>query len=272
MVCSILPVAPLQGGLVEVVVVSEGPSCKEIVLHESDQPLDLSFGERMPRLAELRLETHGFHEHLIFEIPDWLAVAVPADDDALHVVGQNILGNTHVGECPQHPDEQILLLGIREELHVTLSTMMTDHRETRRSERLTGFLYVHCGETPVHLVGVARVCRISSAPVALRLDSLPFGRHEIKVGAKIIAHGRLSARVSHLAECIETDRRVPDSLPEATIKDRFVSREHRRTVASPTQPMRRVLEAVGLEPSELPPGDSGSSFKFCKVDLLHGVN
>ena len=72
----------------------------------------------MPGLTEPSLESHSPHELLIVGLPDRLAVLVPSDDRTLHIVGENIPGNTHVLKGMDHANEQILLLGIGEELHI----------------------------------------------------------------------------------------------------------------------------------------------------------
>ncbi len=49
MVCTVLPVAPLQGGLVQIVEILERPDCKEIILCEPDEfsAYPLVYGARL---------------------------------------------------------------------------------------------------------------------------------------------------------------------------------------------------------------------------------
>ena len=62
---TILLVAPFQRGAVQVCHVVERAPGKEVLLHKAHQAFHLSLGERMPRLAELRLEADGVHEGVI---------------------------------------------------------------------------------------------------------------------------------------------------------------------------------------------------------------
>ena len=77
------------------------------------------------------------------------------EDNALHVVGQNVLGDAHVRKAVDHPDEQVLLLGVGKELHIHLAAVMADHGEACYS-RFVAIRIDNMCESPVHLVRFSR--------------------------------------------------------------------------------------------------------------------
>lgn len=78
-----------------------------------DNPV-LKISERVAGLTYLCLKAYGFHEIFIIVIPDGIAVDVATVNNALHIVSQDIFGNTKIFETMKHSDEQALLGGIRE--------------------------------------------------------------------------------------------------------------------------------------------------------------
>ena len=56
-----------------------------------------------------------------------MTLEVPVEDDALHVICQDILGNPHIAKGMDHANKQILLLGIGKELHIPLTAVVADH-------------------------------------------------------------------------------------------------------------------------------------------------
>ena len=69
---------PFQRSVVQVGHISENAPRKEVVLHKPDKALHLPLGKRVARLAEFRLETHGFHELLIILLPNRLMTVLRA--------------------------------------------------------------------------------------------------------------------------------------------------------------------------------------------------
>ena len=171
---------PFQRSVVQAGHIPENASRKEVVLHESDKTLHLPLGKRVARLAEFRLETHGFHELLIILLPNRLALMVPPDHHALHVVRENGFGHSHVAESVNHADEQVFLLGVGKELYIPLAAVMANHCKTRCLV-LLAVIRVHRHEAPVHLVRLARCSEIPAPTVPLRGNSVARSRDKMLV-------------------------------------------------------------------------------------------
>ena len=108
-----------EGGLpVEGVKVGKGPSREEVPLHEADEPLHLALRIGVARPAQPGAEADDAHELGVVGLPDGPAVGIAADDHALHVVGEHGRGHAQRRERVQHPDEEVLLARVREELDV----------------------------------------------------------------------------------------------------------------------------------------------------------
>lgn len=165
----VVPAVPLQAPAasldVEVRQFHEDPSRKEVFLHGPDEPLRRPFGEWVPRPAELRLETDRVHEPLVVLLPDRAPASRAPDNDALHVVGEDVSGDAHHLECMDHADEQVLLPGVREELHGAHATVVADHHEAGQVVGLPGH-HLHIDEAPVHLVAVAGRSGVPTPTVA----------------------------------------------------------------------------------------------------------
>lgn len=104
----------------------------------------------MSRFAEPGFKCQGVHEGLIILLPDGPSSRVSSDHNAFHVVGSDTFRDAHVGEGMNHPDEEVFLSCVREELHVPFAAVVADHGETRRTELVT-FWSDHVCEPPVHL-------------------------------------------------------------------------------------------------------------------------
>lgn len=85
----ILLVTPLQGLLIQVRYVPEGPTGEEIALYKSDQTFYLVLGVGMAGLAELRLEANRVHKGLVFTVPNGLPIHIPVVYHTFHIVRQN---------------------------------------------------------------------------------------------------------------------------------------------------------------------------------------
>ena len=121
--------APGQRICVQLRDVGERASGEEVPFYEPHQALDLPLGKRVARLAEPGLEADAGHEGGVIGLPDGASLKVAADDDAFHVVGQDVVGHTHQHEGMNHADKQVFLTGIGEEFDVTGATVMAYHRE-----------------------------------------------------------------------------------------------------------------------------------------------
>lgn len=123
----ILPVAQFQSLPVQIREIVEHAINQKVFLDEADQALDLPFGKRMAGLTQLRFEAHGTNERFIIRLPNGIPVQIAVQNNALHVVRQNIFRYAHPLERMNHPDEKVFLLGVGEELHIALPTVMTHH-------------------------------------------------------------------------------------------------------------------------------------------------
>ena len=84
----------------------------------------------MPRFAQLRLEADQFHESFIVVLPDRMSFRITADNNALHVVRKDTGRDAHEIERMDHADKKVFLPGIRKELYIRQTAVMTDHRKT----------------------------------------------------------------------------------------------------------------------------------------------
>ena len=83
----------------------------------------------MPGLAELRAEADRFHKCLVILLPYGISLEIPVDNPTFHIVSENVSGDTHAGKAVDHANEQVLLLGIGEELHIPLPAVVADYGE-----------------------------------------------------------------------------------------------------------------------------------------------
>ena len=150
----------------------------------------------MTRLAEFRLKANGLHERLVILLPDWQTAHVAADHDAFHVVRKHIARDPHVAESVDHPDEQVFLLGIREELNVPLSAMMADHCKAC-SLKLPAAVVQNFGEAPIHLEGLSRFRGEPPASVALWSNELPLCRDQVLMLCDVVLNRAEAAGIAH---------------------------------------------------------------------------
>ena len=121
--------APEQRLLVGARDAGVAPAREEALPRETHEPLDLASREGMPGLARARREPYALHERLILAIPDGPALGVATGSDAGHVVGENELGDAEDHEGAEHPDKQVLLPRIGEEVDVGHAAMVAYHAE-----------------------------------------------------------------------------------------------------------------------------------------------
>lgn len=76
-------------------------------------------------------------------------------------------GNTHEQKSMNHSDKQILLLGIRKEFNISLTTAVTDHGKAGNLIFIA-FVIFNRYKSPVHLVGFSRLRLVTCATAALR--------------------------------------------------------------------------------------------------------
>ena len=118
--------------------------------HKAYQFLHLAFGEEMAGLAELRLEGHRFHKSLIVSLPNRIAIEIPVENEAFHIICQHVLGNSRIGKSMKRSNEKAFLLCVGEELNIALTTVVTNiarqailYSEPSLSRTLVKFLPRH---------------------------------------------------------------------------------------------------------------------------------
>jgi hypothetical protein len=215
---TVLRIAPPECLVIQVSKLSEDTSRQEIFFDEANQALNGPFGEGVSGLAKLRFKAKVAHEQFVVLLPDRTALIIPADDDALHVVREDILRDAHVQEGMDHTDEEILLAGIGEEFDIAFSTAMADHGKAGNPIGFSLF-GLHFDESPIHLVGLAGSCPISSAAVSLWGDHLALGRDKVLVGGDVILNNRFSALEPVLLQAVKNSCGIRDTLPKQGVNN-----------------------------------------------------
>lgn len=217
-----------EGGLpVEGVKVGKGPSREEVPLHEADEPLHLALRIGVARPAQPGAEADDAHELGVVGLPDGPAVGIAADDHALHVVGEHGRGHARRRERVQHPDEEVLLARVREELDVGAPAMVADHGEAGDPRPLPARA-LDRDEAPVHLVGLSGRRPEALAAAALRGRLPPLRGHEVPVRGDIGLHRGEAAGVALAEQPLEYHLRVGDALPQEVVHQAGVAGEHAR--------------------------------------------
>ena len=263
----VLGVAPFQRLPVQVSNVVENAVNKEILFHEPHEPFHLAFGKRMAGLAELCLETNGFHEGFIILLPHWMPLQIAVQNYTFHVVGQNKPGNTHILKGVDHADKQIFLPCVGEKLDVALSAMVTDHGEAGCAVGLSAIVQNVC-KAPVYLVGLSRSRRIAPPTVPLRCDLLPLGGDEMLVRGDVLFYDCCTTVKPNMAQPIQYDRRVFDALLKQAVNDASITTKLCVGMLSTFRTAGQVLEPVSLEPSQFPAGHAASPLQFRQIDTI----
>lgn len=233
-----------EGGLpVEGVKVGKGPSREEVPLHEADEPLHLALRIGVARPAQPGAEADDAHELGVVGLPDGPAVGIAADDHALHVVGEHGRGHAQRREHVQHPDEEVLLARVREELDVGAPAMVADHGEAGDPRPLPARA-LDRDEAPVHLVGLSGRRPEALAAAALRGRLPPLRGHEVPVRGDIGLHRGEAAGVALAEQPLEYHLRVGDALPQEVVHQAGVAGEHARRGPPPAVPVGQGPEPV----------------------------
>lgn len=233
-----------EGGLpVEGVKVGEGPSREEVPLHEADEPLHLALRIGVARPAQPGAEADDAHELGVVGLPDGPAVGIAADDHALHVVGEHGRGHAQRRERVQHPDEEVLLARVREELDVGAPAMVADHGEAGDPRPLAAGA-LDRDEAPVHLVGLSGRRPEALPAAALRGHLPPLRGHEVPVRGDIGLHRGEAAGVALAEQPLEYHLRVGDALPQEVVHQAGVAGKHARRGPPPAVPVGQGPEPV----------------------------
>lgn len=259
--------APCQRLGVELRDVLERPACEEVALDELHEPLHLALREGVARLAQPGLEAHALHERGVVGLPYGPSLGIAARDDALHVVGEHVVGDAHHHEGVDHADEQALLPGVGEELDVEGAAVVADHREA--GDLVLVSQPVHdVGEAPVHLVGLARLGLEAVPPASLRGGQPSLGGDQRLVRPDVVLHGGDAARVPVLAQPVEAHRGVRDTAPQQLVEPVGVAVEDGARGLGAGAPMGQRLEPVGLDGPGPGPREAGAAGELRQVEGL----
>ena len=167
----------------------------------------------------------------------------------------------------RHADEEALLTGIGEELHVGGAAVVADHREAGDAVPISLPVDdVH--EAPVHLVCLAgRRDEPLGAPSPGR-RRLSLRGDEVPVPGDVDLHRGEAAFVPLLDEPVEDYLRVGDAPFEKVVDKAGVAGEHRGPTPGARVAVRLDLEAVGLERPGPLPGKARPAAELGEVALL----
>ena len=222
----VLLLALIQSREIQVSHIPEKPPGQKVVLHETDQALHLSLCKRMPRFAEFRLEPHGPHELHIVLLPRGLPILPPTDDYAFHVVRQDVLRDAHVAETMDYTNEQVLLLGVGEELHISLPAEVAHYSKASTRIFLSG-IGLDLRKAPIHVECFGRGSGVPPPPVSLWSNHMAGWRDKVLVGQNVVLEGSLSTSVPVCMESAETHSRVCHTVLQRTIQNTRVAAQKR---------------------------------------------
>ena len=158
-----------------------------------------------------------------------------------------------------HPNKQVFLPGVGEELNIPLAAMVTDHGKTGNAVGLS-ILIQNIRESPVHLVGFTGLCDVLTATIPLRRNQLVFGRNKVFVGGDILFYnGRPSFKAS-LLQTLQYDRGILDALAQQAVQQASITAEFCDPMSTAFGAARQVLKAVSLESAQSATRYTGSSF------------
>lgn len=144
----------------------------------------------------------------------------------------------------QHPDEEVLLARVREELDVGAPVMVANHGEAGDPRPLAAGA-LDRDEAPVHLV-----CLPGRRPEALPAAALrgrlpPLRGHKVPVRRDVGLHRGEAAGVALAEQPLEYHLRVGDALPQEIVHQAGVPGEHARRGPPPAVPVGQGPEPVG---------------------------
>ena len=204
----------------------------------------------MTGFAQLGLKAHIQHESFVIHLPDGLSVQIPAESHALHVVRQNIFGNAHVLKSVDHTDEQILLLGVGEELDIPYAAVVADHGEACAHKHIAQIV-LHLHEAPVHLERFSGRRRISTATVSLRSYKLTLGRNKVAVSGNVVFYRGHAAAVPCLSQSLQANGRIRNTAAKHSIQRFRIAGKDCLLRRSAFIAMGLELKTIAFQPTEL---------------------
>ncbi len=116
-----------------------------------------------------------------------------------------------------HPNKQVFLPGIGEELNIPLSAMVANHSKAGNPVGLP-IVIQNISESPIHLVSFTGLCDVPEATVSLRRNQLALGWNKVFVGGDILFYNGCPAFKTGLSQTLQHYRGVLDSLAQQTAK------------------------------------------------------
>ena len=168
-----------------------------------------------------------------------------------------------------HAYEQVLLLGIREELNVHLPAVMADHREASDFV-LFAIRIDHPCEAPVHLVCFSRTGPVTAAAVPLRGDCLPLCRNKILMAGNVSLECCKTSCIAKVFKLIKDHAGVFYSGHEHVVDDRCETRQYRCFCLAAFVAMRLKLKVIPFQLAQPGSCDTCPALKLSKVYLLQG--
>ena len=121
-----------------------------------------------------------------------------------------------------HPNKQVFLPGIGEELNIPLAAVVADHGKAGNAVGLTVVIQ-NIRESPVHLVGFTGLCDVPAATISLRRNQLASGRNQVFVRGNILFYnGRPSFKTS-LFQTLQYDRGILNALAQQAVQQASIT-------------------------------------------------
>src|SRR5574344_362395 len=266
-VSCVLFIAPIQSCIIQIGHIPEHAPNEEVFLYEPHETFHLALRKGMPGLAELRLESNGLHELLIVLLPDWIAIQVTPNDYALHVIRQDVLRNAHVAESVDHPNEQIFLLCIGEELHIPLPAVVANHSEAG-GVVFTSIVCLYLRKAPVHLKRLSGTGRVPSPTVSLRFNCMTRGGNKMMVGRDVVLDDGFTTSESALAKFIKAHDRVYNACFEQTIQNAGVATQESGCGLAALQCVLDILKVMSFHAAQFGAGNACTTSKVREVDFF----
>ena len=116
-----------------------------------------------------------------------------------------------------HPNKQVFLPGIGEELNMPLSAMVANHSKAGNAVGPT-IVIQNIRESPVRLVGFTGLCDVPASTISLRRNQLAFGWNQVFVRGDILFYNGCSSFEASLLQTLQYDRGILDTLAQQAVQ------------------------------------------------------
>ena len=158
-----------------------------------------------------------------------------------------------------HPNKQVFLPGIGEELNIPLAAVVADHGKAGNAVGLTVVIQ-NIRESPVHLVGFTGLCDVPAATISLRRNHLASGRNQVFVRSNILFYnGRPSFKTS-LFQTLQYDRGILTALTQQAVQQASITAKFCDLMSTAFGAARLVLKDDSLESAQSATRYAGSAF------------